>query len=93
MQTRVSVQDAAQAKEVAHGQPRGVLGRRCRSTAMPPHPCALGEVRPDRGPRKGFLADPSWSNGRGVYGELQMPEDRADHLAVRDGGNDPQHPH
>ena len=43
VQTRVSVQDAAQAKEVAHGQPRGVLGRRCRSTAMPPHPCALGE--------------------------------------------------
>ena len=28
VQTRASVQDAAQARDVVHGQPRGALGRR-----------------------------------------------------------------
>ena len=36
-----------------------------------------------RGPRKGFLADTRRSHGRWVHGELQMPEDRTDHLSVR----------
>ena len=42
VQTRASVQDAAQAKDVAHLQPRDALGRCCRRTAMPPHPRTLG---------------------------------------------------
>src|SRR4029434_1083242 len=44
------------------------------------------------GPRKGFLAETRRSDGGRVHRELQMPEDLADHLAVRDGGDDPQWP-
>src|SRR5206468_11552414 len=50
------------------------------------------EVRSGRRPGAGFLADTCWGNGRWVHGELQMPEDLPDHLALRDGGDDPQHP-
>jgi hypothetical protein len=35
VQTRASAQDAATAKDGAHGPPRGALGRRCRRTAVP----------------------------------------------------------
>ena len=31
-------------------------------------------------------------HGRWVHGELQMPADLPDHPALRDGGDDPQHP-
>ena len=44
------------------------------------------------GPRKGFLAETRRSNQGWVGCELQMPEDLPDHLALRDGGNDPQRP-
>jgi hypothetical protein len=49
-------------------------------------------ARSGGGPRKGFLADTRWSNRGWVHRELQMPEDLADHLALRDGGHDPQRP-
>src|SRR5215471_11476149 len=50
------------------------------------------EARSGRGPRKGFLADTRWSNGGWVHRELQMPEDRPDHLALHNGRDDPQRP-
>src|SRR5262249_46459845 len=43
-------------------------------------------------PREGFLADTRWSNQGWVGCELQMPEDLAAHLALRESGNDPQRP-
>ena len=42
MQTRARVQDAAQAQEGAHGQPRGALGRRYRRPARPLLPRTVG---------------------------------------------------
>src|SRR4029453_261604 len=50
------------------------------------------EARSGRGPGAGFLADTGWGNGRGVCRKLQMLEDLPHHLAVRDGGDDPQRP-
>src|SRR5882724_4240970 len=35
---------------------------------------------------------PIMSNGRWVHGALQMPKDLPDHLALRDGGDEPQRP-
>jgi hypothetical protein len=49
-------------------------------------------VRSGGGPGKDCLADTRWSNGGWVHRELQMPEELPDHLAVRDGGDDPQRP-
>jgi len=50
------------------------------------------EARSSRGPSKGFLANTGRCNTRGVCSKFQMLEDLPDDLAVRDGGDDPQHP-
>ena len=50
------------------------------------------QARSGGGPGKDFLADTRWSNGWWVHRELQMPEDLPDHLALHDGGDDPQRP-
>ena len=47
------------------------------------------EARSGGGPGEGFLADMRRSNQGRVDCELQMLEDLPDHLAVRDGGNNP----
>jgi hypothetical protein len=54
--------------------------------------CAPHQARSGGGPRKGCLADTRWSHGGWVHRALQMPEDRPDHLALRDGRDDPQRP-
>jgi hypothetical protein len=53
---------------------------------------ATHQARSGGGPHKGFLADTRRSNRGWVCGKLQMPEDLPAHLAVRDGGDDPQRP-
>src|SRR5215813_11950934 len=50
------------------------------------------EARSGGGPGEGFLADMGWGNGRWVCRKFQMLEDLPHHLAVRDGGDDPQRP-
>ena len=50
------------------------------------------EARSGRGPGEGFLADMRRSNQGWVDCELQMLEDLPDHLALSDGGDDPQRP-
>jgi hypothetical protein len=50
------------------------------------------EARSGGGPGEGFLADMRRSNQGRVDGALQMLEDLPEHLAVRDGGDDPQRP-
>ncbi|MGE3541897.1 MAG: hypothetical protein AB7N91_31330 [Candidatus Tectimicrobiota bacterium] len=44
------------------------------------------------GPGKGFLTDTRWGNEGWIGGELQMPKDLLDHLALHDGRDDPQRP-
>jgi hypothetical protein len=46
---------------------------------------AIHQARSGREPGEDCLADTRWGNGKWVHRELQMPEDLADHLAVRDG--------
>ena len=50
------------------------------------------QTRSGGGPGKGFLVDTRWSHGGWVHRKLQMPEDLPDHLAPRDGGDNPQRP-
>jgi hypothetical protein len=50
------------------------------------------EARSGGRPGAGFLADTGWGNGRWVCRKFQMLEDLPHHLAVRDGGDDPQRP-
>ena len=47
------------------------------------------QTRSGGGPRKGFLADTRRCDRGWVCGKFQMPEDLADHLAVRDSSDDP----
>jgi hypothetical protein len=53
---------------------------------------AIPQARSGRGPGEGFLVDTRRSNGGRLSRALQMPEELPDHLAVRDGGDDPQRP-
>jgi hypothetical protein len=50
------------------------------------------EARSGGGPGAGFLADMRRSNQGRVDGALQMLEDLPEHLALRDGGAEPQRP-
>jgi hypothetical protein len=47
------------------------------------------QTRSGGGPRKGFLADTRRCDRGWVCGKFQMPEELADHLAVRESGDDP----
>ncbi len=51
---------------------------------------ATHQKRSGGGPREGFLASTSRGNGGWVSRELQMPENLPDHLALRDGRDNPQ---
>jgi hypothetical protein len=53
---------------------------------------ATHHKRSGEGPREGCLASTSRGNGGWVRRELQMPEDLPDHLALRDGRDNPQRP-
>ncbi len=74
-------QPAARGRTTDSGPDDGCRGR-----------VAIPQAQSGGGPGEGFLADTRWGNGRWVHGELQMPEDLPDHLAVRDGRDDPQRP-
>src|SRR5262245_3082889 len=85
---------------MAHGAQRGALrgGRRTpdRRLNTPRRqargPQAEKPTRSGGAPGKGVLAETRWGDRGWVDGELEMLEDLADHLAVRDGGHDPQRP-
>ena len=51
---------------------------------------ATPQARSGGGPGEGFLADTRWRNGGWVGHQLEMAEELSDHLALRDGGDDPQ---
>jgi len=53
---------------------------------------ATHRVRSGGGPGEGFLVDTRRGKRGWICGTFQMPEDLPDHLALRDGGDDPQHP-
>jgi hypothetical protein len=80
------------------GGVRGDRRRRTRRGLLAPtslrdrDASATHQTRSGRGPGEGFLADTRRSNQGWVGCELQMPEDLADHLALRDSGDDPQRP-
>src|SRR5262249_23655624 len=82
-----------------HLQEEGGSQTQAQTTAAePPRAGAIGDgaapyrVRSGGGPGEGFLADACRCNRGRVRRELQMPEDFPDHLAVRDGRDDPQPP-
>ena len=53
---------------------------------------AIHEARSGEGPGKGVLAETGWGDRGWVHRQFQMLKDLPDHLALRDGGNDPQCP-
>ena len=54
---------------------------------------AVGDGSPSGGgSREGFVADTRRGNRWWVHRALQRPEDLLDHLALRDGGDEPQRP-
>ena len=50
------------------------------------------QARSGGGPGAGFLAATRRSHGGRISRALQMPEELPNHLAVRDGGEEPQRP-
>ena len=73
----------------AHGQTRALWHPRAR---MIGDESATHRVRSGGGPGEGFLVDTRRGTRGWICGKFQMSEDLPDHLALRDGGDDPQHP-
>jgi hypothetical protein len=87
---------AATTRGTAHGQQQDAQGgarrtQACQLSTAGRHgrgPQAEGQTRSGGGPGKGFLAETRRGQGRRIGGELEMPEDLPDDLALCDGGDD-----
>src|SRR5712691_1412044 len=87
--TRVLAFGTLPRRGVLHQGSSGTRWGCCR-LAMPSHPPAVRGGTAGGGADEGCLAPTSPRDRGRIGGKFQMPEDLADHLAVRDGRDDPQ---